>query len=195
MTSHTGSPTYQTANETQWQAILANDASQDGHFFYAVVTTRIFCRPSCKSRPPKRENVLVFATAEQARAAHFRPCKRCKPEGLRLPDQEWVEQIADYIDRHYPNKLTLEMLAEECHGSPYHLQRTFKRVMQMTPTEYLVRRRIHEAKRALVDAESPRTVAEIAREVGIGSAAYLITLFKKMTGITPNEYRKMQTEV
>ena len=195
MTSHTGSPTYQTANETQWQAILANDASQDGHFFYAVVTTRIFCRPSCKSRPPKRENVLVFATAEQARAAHFRPCKRCKPEGLRLPDQEWVEQIADYIDRHYPNKLTLEMLAEECHGSPYHLQRTFKRVMQMTPTEYLVRRRIHEAKRALVDAESPRTVAEIAREVGIGSSAYLITLFKKMTGITPNEYRKMQTEV
>ncbi|MGN8768530.1 bifunctional transcriptional activator/DNA repair enzyme AdaA [Paenibacillus barengoltzii] len=195
MTSHTGSPTYQTANETQWQAILANDASQDGHFIYAVVTTRIFCRPSCKSRPPKRENVLVFATAEQARAAHFRPCKRCKPEGLRLPDQEWVEQIADYIDRHYPNKLTLEMLAEECHGSPYHLQRTFKRVMQMTPTEYLVRRRIHEAKRALVDAESPRTVAEIAREVGIGSSAYLITLFKKMTGITPNEYRKMQTEV
>jgi AraC family transcriptional regulator of adaptative response / methylphosphotriester-DNA alkyltransferase methyltransferase len=195
MTIHTGSPTYQTANEAQWQAILANDASQDGHFFYAVVTTRIFCRPSCKSRPPKRENVLVFATAEQARAAHFRPCKRCKPEGLRLPDQEWVEQIADYIDRHYPNKLTLEMLAEECHGSPYHLQRTFKRVMQMTPTEYLVRRRIDEAKRALVDAESPRTVAEIAREVGIGSAAYLITLFKKMTGITPNEYRKMQTEV
>lgn len=195
MTIHTESPTYQTANEAQWQAILANDASQDGHFFYAVVTTRIFCRPSCKSRPPKRENVLVFATAEQARAAHFRPCKRCKPEGLRLPDQEWVEQIADYIDRHYPNKLTLEMLAEECHGSPYHLQRTFKRVMQMTPTEYLMRRRIDEAKRALVDAESPRTVAEIAREVGIGSAAYLITLFKKMTGITPNEYRKMQTEV
>ncbi|MFL0554169.1 bifunctional transcriptional activator/DNA repair enzyme AdaA [Paenibacillus barengoltzii] len=195
MTIHTGSSTYQTANEAQWQAILANDASQDGHFFYAVVTTRIFCRPSCKSRPPKRENVLVFATAEQARAAHFRPCKRCKPEGLRLPDQEWVEQIADYIDRHYPNKLTLEMLAEECHGSPYHLQRTFKRVMQMTPTEYLVRRRIDEAKRALAERESQRTVAEIAREVGIGSAAYLITLSKKMTGITPNEYRKMQTEV
>ena len=195
MTIHTGSPTYQTANEAQWQAILANDASQDGHFIYAVVTTRIFCRPSCKSRPPKRENVLVFATAEQARAAHFRPCKRCKPEGLRLPDQEWVEQIADYIDRHFQDKLTLETLAEACHGSPYHLQRTFKRVMRMTPTEYLMRRRIDEVKRALAEPESQRTVAEIAREVGIGSSAYLITLFKKMTGVTPNEYRKMQTEV
>lgn len=195
MTIHTGSRTYQTANDAQWQAILANDAAQDGQFFYAVVSTGIFCRPSCKSRPPKRENVLVFATAEQARAAHFRPCKRCKPEGQRLPDQEWVEQIADYINRHYQDKLTLETLAEACHGSPYHLQRTFKRVVRMTPTEYLVRRRIDEAKHALAESESQRTVAEIAQEVGIGSAAYLITLFKKITGITPNEYRKMQTEV
>lgn len=112
-----------------------------------------------------------------------------------MPDQEWVEQIADYINRHYQDKLTLETLAEACHGSPYHLQRTFKRVMRMTPTEYLVRRRIDEAKHALAESESQRTVAEIAQEVGIGSAAYLITLFKKITGITPNEYRKMQTEV
>ncbi|WP_068784843.1 bifunctional transcriptional activator/DNA repair enzyme AdaA [Paenibacillus phocaensis] len=182
---------YQPPSEAQWQAILTNDPSQDGHFYYAVASTGIFCRPSCKSRPPKRENVLVFANAEQAKAARFRPCKRCKPEGQRLPDREWVDQIVEYIDRHYRDKLTLETLAEWCHGSPYHLQRTFKRVMRMTPTEYLGRRRIEEAQRAL--AESQRTVAEIARDVGIGSSAYMITLFKKTTGITPNEYRKMQT--
>ncbi|MNP58264.1 Bifunctional transcriptional activator/DNA repair enzyme AdaA [compost metagenome] len=64
--------------------------------------------------------------------------------------------------------------------------------MRMTPTEYLGRRRIDEAQRAL--AESQRTVAEIAREVGIGSSAYMITLFKKITGVTPNEYRKMQSD-
>ncbi|WP_178022016.1 bifunctional transcriptional activator/DNA repair enzyme AdaA [uncultured Paenibacillus sp.] len=183
---------YPTASETEWQAIIQNDASQDGRFFYAVASTGIFCRPSCKSRPPKRENVLVFASAEQAKAARFRPCKRCKPEGQRLPDREWVDQITEFIDRHYRDRLTLETLAEWCHGSPYHLQRTFKRVMRMTPTEYLGRRRIEEAKRAL--AESQRTVAEIAREVGIGSSAYLITLFKKTTGVTPNEYRKMRTD-
>ncbi|MGP0586020.1 bifunctional transcriptional activator/DNA repair enzyme AdaA [Paenibacillus timonensis] len=181
---------YPTASETEWQAIIQNDASQDGRFFYAVASTGIFCRPSCKSKPPKRENVRIFASAEQAKAARFRPCKRCKPDGQPLPDREWVGQIADYIDRHYEEKLTLELLADMCHGSPYHLQRTFKRVMQMTPVEYIQRRRIEAAKRALL--HSQRTVADIALEVGIGSSAYFITLFKKTTGTTPNEYRNSQ---
>ncbi|MNO42927.1 Bifunctional transcriptional activator/DNA repair enzyme AdaA [compost metagenome] len=181
---------YPTASETEWQAIIQNDASQDGRFFYAVASTGIFCRPSCKSKPPKRENVRIFASAEQAKAARFRPCKRCKPDGQPLPDREWVGQIADYIDRHYDEKLTLELLADMCHGSPYHLQRTFKRVMQMTPVEYIQRRRIEAAKRTLLHTR--RTVADIALEVGIGSPAYFITLFKKTTGITPNEYRNSQ---
>ncbi|GIP48291.1 methylphosphotriester-DNA--protein-cysteine methyltransferase family protein [Paenibacillus sp. DXFW5] len=181
---------YPTASETEWQAIIQNDASQDGRFFYAVASTGIFCRPSCKSKPPKRENVRIFASAEQAKAARFRPCKRCKPDGQPLPDREWVGQIADYIDRHYDEKLTLELLADMCHGSPYHLQRTFKRVMQMTPVEYIQRRRIEAAKRALLHTR--RTVADIALEVGIGSPSYFITLFKKTTGITPNEYRNSQ---
>lgn len=181
---------YPTASETEWQAIIQNDASQDGRFFYAVASTGIFCRPSCKSKPPKRENVRIFASAEQAKAARFRPCKRCKPDGQPLPDREWVGQIADYIDRHYDEKLTLELLADMCHGSPYHLQRTFKRVMQMTPVEYIQRCRIEAAKRTLLHTR--RTVADIALEVGIGSPAYFITLFKKTTGITPNEYRNSQ---
>ncbi|WP_339816959.1 bifunctional transcriptional activator/DNA repair enzyme AdaA [Paenibacillus sp. FSL R7-0216] len=181
---------YPTASETEWQAIIQNDASQDGRFFYAVASTGIFCRPSCKSKPPKRENVRIFASAEQAKAARFRPCKRCKPDGQPLPDREWVGQIADYIDRHYDEKLTLELLADMCHGSPYHLQRTFKRAMQMTPVEYIQRRRIEAAKRTLLHTR--RTVADIALEVGIGSPAYFITLFKKTTGITPNEYRNSQ---
>lgn len=181
---------YPTASETEWQAIIHNDASQDGRFFYAVASTGIFCRPSCKSKPPKRENVRIFASAEQAKAARFRPCKRCKPDGQPLPDREWVEQVAEYIDRHYEEKLTLELLADMCHGSPYHLQRTFKRVMQMTPVEYIQRRRIEAAKRALLHTR--RTVADIALEVGIGSPAYFITLFKKTTGVTPNEYRNSQ---
>ncbi len=60
----------------KWKAIVENDKSYDGEFFYAVRTTGIFCRPSCKSRPPKRENIRLFKTAEQALAEHFRPCKK-----------------------------------------------------------------------------------------------------------------------
>ncbi len=59
----------------KWQAIILNDASYDGAFFYGVKTTGIFCRPSCKSRTPKKENVRVFQNAEQALLENFRPCK------------------------------------------------------------------------------------------------------------------------
>ncbi|MCM3702142.1 bifunctional transcriptional activator/DNA repair enzyme AdaA [Paenibacillus macerans] len=177
-------------NEERWQAIIHNDAAYDGRFFYAVSSTGIFCRPSCKSKPPKRENVRTFADAEQAKAAGFRPCKRCKPDGRPLPDAEWVDQIADYIDAHYQEKLTLETLADMCHGSPFHLQRTFKRVKRMTPGEYIQQCRINQAKMALI--HSRRTVTDIALDVGIGSPAYFITLFKKTTGLTPAEYRSSQ---
>ena len=85
----------------QWRAIVGNDPSYDGQFYYAVKTTGIFCRPSCKSRPPNRENIGFFLTAEQALAAQFRPCKRCKPTGQRLPDEEWIAMVTVYIDRHY----------------------------------------------------------------------------------------------
>lgn len=104
-----------------WQAILNNDASYNDQFFYAVKTTGIFCKPSCKSRVPKKENVRIFLNAEQALHANFRPCKRCKPTNERLPDIEWVAKITEYIDRNFIEKLTLETLAEIAHGSPYHL--------------------------------------------------------------------------
>lgn len=67
-----------------WQAIVQNDSSYDDKFYYGVKTTRIFCRPSCKSRPPKIENVRIFQNVQQALSENFRPCKRCKPTGQRL---------------------------------------------------------------------------------------------------------------
>src|SRR5690606_33583077 len=99
---------------------------------YAVHTTGIFCRPSCKSRPPKRENIGLYRTVEQALRAGFRPCNRCKPTGQRLPDDEWVSLVTAYIDKSYSQQLTLSILSEISHGSPYHLHRTFKKVIGLT---------------------------------------------------------------
>jgi AraC family transcriptional regulator of adaptative response / methylphosphotriester-DNA alkyltransferase methyltransferase len=113
--------------EERWQAIIGNDASYDFKFFYAVKSTGIFCRPSCKSKVPNRANVRIFRTAAEAIREEFRPCKRCKPTGERLPDREWVDAIARYMERHYDSAMTLNMLAEMFHGSPYHLHRTFKK--------------------------------------------------------------------
>lgn len=177
----------QLLTEEKWQAIVRNDASYDDKFIYAVESTGIFCRPSCKSRAPKREHVRIFDCAEQAQAARFRPCKRCKPASGSLPEIEWVEQIAGYIDNHYSEKLTLETLADMCHGSPYHLHRTFKRVKGMTPALYIQQKRIDKASEYLQSTD--KAISEIALCVGMGSTSYFITLFKKITGQTPAEYR------
>lgn len=174
-------------SETQWRAVIGNDRAYDGQFVYAVRTTRIFCRPSCKSRPPKREHVGMFATPEQALQAGYRPCKRCRPTGGRLPDEEWIAGVAEYIDRHYAEPLTLQALADVGHGSPYHLHRTFKKVTGMTPVAYIRRTRLEQAKRLLLSTDKP--VTEIGLSVGMPNLSYFITLFKQNNGCTPAAYR------
>lgn len=175
------------AGEEVWRAIVGNDAAYDERFVYAVASTGIFCRPSCKSRPPKRENVRIYSSPEQALADRFRPCKRCKPTGETVPDHEWADQIAQYIETNYKETMTLEALAEACHGSPYHLQRTFKRIKGMAPVEYVQQTRMAKAKEQLLGSD--RAIADIAHAVGMPNASYFITLFKTKTGYTPNEYR------
>lgn len=174
--------------DEKWQAIITNDASFDDQFFYAIKTTGIFCRPSCKSRIPKKENVCIFKHAAQALSANFRPCKRCKPTGERLPDHEWVDIITQYIDNHYCEPITLQTLADMCHGSPYHLQRTFKRVTGMSPAQYVQQLRIHKAKEQLQNLNIG--IMDVAISVGMPNVSYFCTLFKKMTGSTPGEYRR-----
>ncbi|QKG83807.1 methylphosphotriester-DNA--protein-cysteine methyltransferase family protein [Kroppenstedtia pulmonis] len=172
-----------------WKAIVENDSSYDDQFYYGVQTTRIFCRPSCKSRVPNRENVRIFQSAEHALSERFRPCKRCKPKGLYLPDEEWVQQITEWIDQHYHEKLTLTTLADMCHGSPYHLQRTFKRIKGLTPMEYVHQVRVSQAAYHLRTSDQP--IAEIGMAAGFPNSSYFITFFKKKTGYTPAKYRKI----
>ncbi|MED1408013.1 MULTISPECIES: bifunctional transcriptional activator/DNA repair enzyme AdaA [Bacillus] len=171
-----------------WQAIIHNDSSFDDKFFYAVKSTRIFCRPSCKSRIPNKNNVRIFLNVEQALYEKFRPCKRCKPNGLTLPNEEWINQITEYIQKHYFDALTLDLLAEMCHGSPYHLQRTFKKIVGISPIEYIQQFRITKATEYL--SHTNKSIMEISTAVGIENPEYFATLFKKKTGFTPTEYRK-----
>jgi AraC family transcriptional regulator of adaptative response / methylphosphotriester-DNA alkyltransferase methyltransferase len=179
-------------SDEQWQAVSENDASYDGQFYYAVKTTGIFCRPSCKSKLPIRENVGLFLNAEQAIAAQFRPCKRCKPTGLRLPDEEWIALVTEYIDGHYHESVSLDTLANISHGTVYHLHRTFRRIKGMTPIDYIQQVRIDEAKCLLQGSD--RSVAEVGMLVGLTNTPYFITLFKKMTGLTPEAYRRQQMQ-
>jgi len=188
----TGLPFTEKLTDVKWQAILENDAAFDGQFYYAVKTTGIFCRPSCKSRPPHRENIGLFQTAEQAQSANYRPCKRCRPTGQRLPDEEWIALVTEYIDKNYREHLTLDILAAVSHGSPYHLHRIFKKVTGMTTVDYIQQTRIGQAKKQL--SATDKTVHEIAHEAGFTNLPYFITLFKRKTGLTPAGYRQRMNE-
>lgn len=173
----------------KWEAIIHNDASYDGKFYYGVTTTRIFCRPSCKSKNPNIEHVRIFQSASEAAAEQFRPCKRCKPEGGKYgPEEAWVEQIKEFIAAHYRGPLTLTILAEMLHASPYHMHRTFKKIEGVTPAEYILRLRIGEAKRLLT--KTNLTVMDIALNVGFTNAAHFSTVFHKKTGFSPSDYRQ-----
>ncbi|MDN7246795.1 bifunctional transcriptional activator/DNA repair enzyme AdaA [Planococcus shenhongbingii] len=171
-----------------WKAIMENDASFDDKFFYGVRTTRIFCRPSCSSRIPNKENVLIFKNAYAALDKNFRPCKRCKPDGLNLPAEEWIGQITEWIDEHFTEPVTLERLADISHGSPYHLQRLFKRLKGSSPLEYIQQLRLEKAVWLLEETDYP--IAEVGRLAGFPNASYFITLFKKKNGQTPASFRQ-----
>ena len=179
--------------DERWQAITHNDKSYDDVFIYAVKSTGICCRPSCKSREPKKVNVRIFNDVGEALSEGFRPCKRCKPGGLRLPDEEWTTQIKEYINANYYEQLSLEILADMCHGSPYHLQRTFKRIAGLTPAEYIQQVRISNAMKEL--CTNDKSIAEIGFSVGFLNTPYFITLFKNKTGQTPKQYQKTMMEV
>ncbi|VGG85054.1 methylated-DNA--[protein]-cysteine S-methyltransferase [Klebsiella pneumoniae] len=120
-------------DDRRWQAVCERDTRADGQFVFAVLTTGICCRPSCRSRRARRENVRFFADVAAAVAAGFRPCKRCQPD-KDYPQQQRVDKVAQacrLLEQDAP--LTLEALAGQLAMSPFHFHRLFKSVTGMTP--------------------------------------------------------------
>lgn len=172
-----------------WQAVLNNDAGYDGVFFYAVKTTGIYCRPSCKSKPPKKENICFFETSEQARKAGFRPCKRCRSD---LIDYQPMKQIAEdvkcKIEKVYCEQADLCKKLNEVGITGRRLADIFKDEYGMTPKAYADHLRLAEAKRLLKDTD--KKVIDIAYSVGFGSLSAFYSFFKKEEKITPSEYQR-----
>ncbi|MBT2640052.1 bifunctional transcriptional activator/DNA repair enzyme AdaA [Bacillus sp. ISL-39] len=175
--------------DIKWLAIINNDPAYNNQFFYTVKSTGIFCKPSCKSRVPKKRKCSHFSKCRTGSRANFRPCKRCKPTNEKLPDTEWVDLITEYIGKNFTERITLESLANICHGSPYHMHRTFKKIKGITPVEYIQQVRVNAAKKYL--SQTNKAIGDIAICVGMDNAPYFITLFKKKTGQTPAQFRQM----
>src|SRR5437868_2654210 len=120
-----------------WRAVQQRDRSYDGQFVYGVSSTHIFCRPSCASRRPSKENVTFFGTTTDAQRAGYRACKRCRPTST---DQSAilraVSRAATYLVHHVEERVTLPALAREVGVSAFHLQREFKRAMGVSPFQF-----------------------------------------------------------
>lgn len=175
--------------EEMWKAVSENDVSYDGVFYYAVQSTGIYCRPSCKSKIPKRENVCFFDTAEQAGAAGFRPCKRCRSDLLEFqPIREIAEKAKRLLNDSFQKSCELNQELRQLGVSQRHIVKIFKDEYGATPSEYVNNLRVTEARRLLSDTNDE--IIDIAYSVGFGAVSSFYRVFKSVSGLSPAEYRK-----
>lgn len=173
--------------QEKWMAVAGNDSDADGVFYYGVKSTGVFCRPSCRSKPPVRDNVLFFDCSQDALTAGFRPCKRCRPDLLEYqPLAELARQAQQIIEAHYGDKERLEQEMKQLGMSKRRLAQIFRQQTGLSPTEYTNNCRISAAKRLL---ESADPVIDIAYSCGFDNLSAFFVFFRKFTGMTPGEYR------
>ena len=174
-------------DEKRWAAVVRRDASAVEPFFYAVLTTGVYCRPSCPSRLPRRENVRFYGTCAEAEQAGFRSCMRCKPDQASLSRQQ--AKIVAAACRHIemadspPN---LDVLAQAANMSRYHFHRLFKAVTGITPRAYAV---AHRTKRIRETLNQSSTVTKAIYGAGFNSNGRFYATSNQTLGMMPRNFR------
>lgn len=175
--------------EEMYEAVISNDANYDGLFVYGVLSTGIFCRPSCPSKKPLKENVRFFQTAGEAVEAGFRPCKRCRSDLLTYrPMKDMAETIKRHLDELYERQVLWNGELQKIGLSERRAVEIFKEAYGITPKAYMDSLRLNEAKRLLMQTDAK--VIDIAASVGFGGLSTFNRFFREKTGYSPNAYRK-----
>ncbi|WP_025676670.1 bifunctional transcriptional activator/DNA repair enzyme AdaA [Paenibacillus massiliensis] len=178
--------------EEMWERIMACDRHYDGIFYTAVKTTRIYCRPSCRSRKPKKMNVEFYPNMQQAEQAGYRACKRCQPDQADSPSVTLVRQASAFLIQNYKRRLLLEDVAAHVGVSPFYLDRVFKLETDETPRTFLEQIRIDKA--AYLLRHTQRSNLEIGYDCGFQSTSHFYKAFRRLKHCSPGEYRRNSNE-
>jgi AraC family transcriptional regulator of adaptative response/methylated-DNA-[protein]-cysteine methyltransferase len=173
--------------EVRWKAIIEKDNSFDGVFVFAVLSTKIYCKPSCPSRRPKRENIQFFNSFAEAEDKGFRACLRCKPKEKTDAQTDLIKRACRLIEETLEETFTLERLSGILNVSKFHLQKIFKKEVGVSPRKYAEIHRVKKFKQLLKEGES---VTDAIYEVGFGSSSRLYEKSNAQLGMTPKVYSK-----
>jgi len=175
--------------ERMWRAFVARDTRADGSFVCAVTTTGIYCRPSCPARKPLRRNVRFFLTAQRAESEGFRACRRCRPRETDAADPALGRalRICRHIESNPWDRPTLGSLARLAGTSPFHLQRSFRALVGVTPRQYAEACRLERLKERLRKGDN---VTRAMNEAGYGSSSRLYGSAAARLGMTPAAWKR-----
>ena len=176
-------------DDVRWHAVMSRDLPSDGRFVYAVTSTGVYCRPSCPSRRPRRDRVRFFDAPDAARAAGFRACKRCKPDAADRVADQWIDKIrrACVYLSNVEGHPSLAALSARLGGSPYHLQRNFKRLVGVSPREYADAVRLRKVKGRL---RQTGDITGAMLDAGYGSSSRFYERAVPKLGMAPSVYRR-----
>jgi len=170
--------------DSAWSAVLARDRAMDGRFVTGVLTTGIYCRPSCAARHPKRENVRFFATGAEAAAAGLRACLRCLPDDVTR-EAAALEKAFRLIEA-AQTPPSLDALADAAGYSPFHFHRLFKRATGLTPAAFARARR---ARSMTMTLETTDRVTDAIYDSGYSGPGRFYADAKARLGMTPTAWR------
>ena len=181
--------------DQMYSRLAASDPAWNGRFFAGVLTTGVYCLPSCHARKPRRENVRFFPTCEAAREAGFRPCLKCHPDDFARGSDPVMETIEAVVAEVRSNPGAFADARSVVRRSGFGSTRCFELFRQhfhATPADLLLKARIDASRRLLVESDSP--LAEVAGASGFESLSAFHLHFRDHNGMTPSEYRRLRLE-
>ena len=177
----------ETTADPRWAQVLARAPAADGHFVYSVRSTGVFCRPSCGARSPRPENVAFHASAADAQAAGFRPCRRCRPDQPPLAEQHAarIAELCRFIENAEAPP-SLAELATRAGLSRHHLHRVFKAITGLTPRDYAA---AHRARRLRDELGRSASITDAILDAGYSSTGRFYAHSTEVLGMTPTTWR------